>query len=362
MHRQFALSFFMVIFGLIGCKGKTEPQPASKTESLAAQPATPVSLNGAGATFPYPLYSKWISEYGKLKSDVRINYQSIGSSGGIRQMIAGSVDFGATDAPMTAEEMKSAKKKIVHIPTILGSVALAYNVAGVTDLKISPDVLAAIYLGKIKKWNDPKIVADNPGVKLPSADMNAVFRSDGSGTTAVFTDYLSKVSKDFSEKVGSGKSVSWPGGVGAKGNEGVTGQVKTMPGAIGYLELAYATQNNLSVAALKNKAGEFMKPSIEAISAAASGVPLPESLTVSITDSPVPGAYAISAYTYVIVHEDMADAAEGKAVADFLWWAIHAGQQHAAPLHYAPLPATAVELIEKRIKSLNHSRGALSTH
>ena len=189
-----------------------------------------------------------------------------------------------------------------------------------------------------------------------------LFRSDGSGTTAVFTDYLSKVSKDFSEKVGSGKSVSWPGGVGAKGNEGVTGQVKTMPGAIGYLELAYATQNNLSVAALKNKAGEFMKPSIEAISAAASGVPLPESLTVSITDSPVPGAYAISAYTYVIVHEDMADAAEGKAVADFLWWAIHAGQQHAAPLHYAPLPATAVELIEKRIKSLNHSRGALSTH
>jgi phosphate transport system substrate-binding protein len=268
-------------------------------------------------------------------------------------MIAGTVDFGATDAPMSDEEAKSAPKKIVHVPTILGAVVLAYNLEGVTDLKISPEVLAGIYLGKIKKWNDPKIVADNPDTKLPAKDMNAVFRSDGSGTTAVFTDYLSKVSEEFKEKVGAGKSVSWPGGVGAKGNEGVTGQVKTTPGSIGYLELAYAEQNKLSMASLRNKAGEFIKPSIEATSAAAAGVQLPESLTVSITDSPAPGAYPIAAYTYIIVHEDTADAAKGKGVADFLWWAIHAGQQYAAALQYAPLPPATVELVEKRIKSLS---------
>jgi phosphate transport system substrate-binding protein len=356
MTKPFVLAFALAMLGLVACKGKPDPQPAAQPGAGPSKPAEPVSLNGAGATFPYPLYSKWIAEYGKMNSNVRINYQSIGSGGGIRQMIAGTVDFGATDAPMSEEEAKSAPKKIVHVPTILGAVVLAYNLEGVTDLKISPEVLAGIYLGKIKKWNDPKIVADNPDVKLPAKDMNAVFRSDGSGTTAVFTDYLSKVSPEFKDKVGAGKSVSWPGGVGAKGNEGVTGQVKTTPGSLGYLELAYAEQNKLSMAALRNKAGEFIKPSIEATSAAAAGVQLPESLTVSITDSPAPGAYPIAAYTYIIVHEDTADAAKGKGVADFLWWAIHAGQQFAAPLQYAPLPAATVEQVEKRIKSL-HSGG-----
>jgi phosphate transport system substrate-binding protein len=353
MTKQFVFTLALALLGLVACKGKPEPQPAAQSGAAPSKSADPVSLNGAGATFPYPLYSKWIAEYGKANPNVRINYQSIGSGGGIRQMIAGTVDFGATDAPMSDEEAKSAPKKIVHVPTILGAVVLAYNLEGVTDLKISPEVLAGIYLGKIKKWNDPKIVADNPDTKLPAKDMNAVFRSDGSGTTAVFTDYLSKVSEEFKEKVGAGKSVSWPGGVGAKGNEGVTGQVKTTPGSIGYLELAYAEQNKLSMASLRNKAGEFIKPSIEATSAAAAGVQLPESLTVSITDSPAPGAYPIAAYTYIIVHEDTADAAKGKGVADFLWWAIHAGQQYAAALQYAPLPPATVELVEKRIKSLS---------
>jgi phosphate transport system substrate-binding protein len=352
MYKQLAL-IFLVVFGLTGCKGKSESKPVAQGDTPSAKTAEPVSLNGAGATFPYPLYSKWLSEYAKVKQDVRINYQSIGSGGGIRQLMAGTVDFGASDAPMTEAELKSAPRKVVHIPTILGSVVLAYNLDGVPELKISPEVLAGIYLGAIKKWNDPKIAADNPGVALPNKDLNAVFRSDGSGTTDVFTDYLCKVSPEFAQKVGRGKSVSWPGGVGAKGNEGVTGQVKTTPGAIGYLELAYATQSKLTTAAIRNKAGEFTKSSIEAVSAAAAGVPLPESLTVSITDSPAPGAYPIAAYTYVIVYEDTTDAAKGKAVADFLWWAVHAGQQHAAPLHYAPLPATAVELVEKRIKSLS---------
>jgi phosphate transport system substrate-binding protein len=352
MTKPFVLTLTLVVLGLVACRGKPDPQPAAGANPGQANHAEPVSVNGAGATFPYPLYSKWIAEYGKANTNVRINYQSIGSGGGIRQMIAGTVDFGATDAPMSEEEAKGSPKKIVHVPTTLGAVVLAYNLEGVADLKLSPEVLAGIYLGTIKKWNDPKIVADNPDTKLPAKDMNAVFRSDGSGTTAVFTDYLSKVSAEFKDKVGAGKSVSWPGGVGAKGNEGVTGQVKTTPGSIGYLELAYATQNQLSMAALRNKAGEFIKPSIEATSAAASGVALPESLTVSITDSPAPGAYPISAYTYIIVHEDTTDATKGKSVAEFLWWAIHAGQQFAGPLQYAPLPPATVELVEKRIKSL----------
>lgn len=338
---------------LLGCKGKPDEHAAPQGGAAAPKSAEPLSLNGAGATFPYPLYSKWIAEYGKAKKDVQINYQSIGSGGGIRQMIAGTVDFGATDAPMTDSEMQGAPRKIVHVPTILGAVALAYNLEGVEELKLSPEALAGIYLGTIKKWNDPKIAADNAGVTLPATDVNAVFRSDGSGTTAVFTDYLNKVSSEFKDKVGQGKSVSWPGGVGAKGNEGVTGQVKTTPGALGYVELAYAVQNKLPTVALKDKNGDYVKPSIEAVSAAAGGIELPESLTASITDSPAPGAYPIAAYTYIIVHEDTPNASKGKGVSDFLWWAIHDGQQFAAPLHYAPLPQPVVKQVEERIKSLS---------
>jgi phosphate transport system substrate-binding protein len=311
-----------------------------------------LSLTGAGATCPYPLYSKWLSEFGKTRPDIRINYQSIGSGGGIRQVMAGTVDFGATDAPMTESEEQKAPKRLVHVPTTLGAVVLAYNVPGVSDLKLSSEALAGIFLGEIKKWNDPKIAETNGGVALPDQDIMAVFRSDGSGTTAVFTDYLSKVSDAFDKDVGQGKSVKWPVGLGAKGNEGVTGQIKTTPGAIGYVELAYATQNKLPVAALKNQKGEFVAPSIDAITKAADGVTMPAALTVSITDSPGAGAYPIAAYTYLLVYEDATDAPKGKAIAEFLNWAVHDGQNFAAPLHYAPLPTSVVKLVEARLATL----------
>jgi phosphate transport system substrate-binding protein len=338
---------------VVGCKGKGESaEQTSAAANTAAAPAGPISLNGAGATFPYPLYSKWIAEYGKGNPNVQINYQSIGSGGGIQQIKTGTVDFGASDAPMTESELKSAPRPLLHIPTTLGAVAVAYNLPDVKELKLSSEALVGIFLGTVKKWNDPKIVATNPGVTLPATDVSAVFRSDGSGTTSVFTDYLSKVSPEFKEKVGQGKSVSWPSGLGAKGNEGVTGQVKTTPGAIGYVELAYAKQNNLSVVALQDKAGDFIVPSVEAITAAASGVELPESLTASITDSPAKGAYPIASYTYLLVYADSQQEAKGKALVNFPWWAAHEGQKFGAPLEYAPLPEKVIEKVEARIKSL----------
>lgn len=312
-----------------------------------------VSLNGAGATFPFPLYSKWMAEYNRQHPDVRINYQSIGSGGGIRQIIAGTVDFGATDAPMTEDEAKKAPRPIVHIPTTLGAVAVTYNVPGVTQaLKLTPEVLAEIYLGTVSKWNDPKLAGLNPGVSLPDKNISVVYRSDGSGTTAVFSEYLAKVSSAWKEKVGVGKSVKWPTGLGAKGNEGVTGQVKTTPGSVGYVELAYATQNEMPVAAIKNQAGEFVEPKLAAVSAAAKGQPLPESLHVSITNPPGQGAYPIASYTYLLVYEDMKEPREAQALAGFLWWAIHDGQKFAEALHYAPLPPLVVAKVEARLKDL----------
>src|SRR5215213_7244630 len=233
-------------------------------------PGGAVSLQGAGATFPNPLYQKWLSEYGKLHSNIRIDYQSIGSGGGIKQLKEQTVDFGASDAPMKDEDLKSAPGEVLHIPTVLGAVVITYNLQGVSQaLRFSPEVLADIFLGKIKKWNDPKISADNPGVTLPATDITVVHRSDGSGTSAVFTDYLSKVSAEWKEKVGSGTSPSWPTGIGGKGNEGVTGQVKNTPNTIGYVELAYALKNNLPVGQIKNQAGVFVAPSLEAVTAAA---------------------------------------------------------------------------------------------
>lgn len=329
-------------------------------ESHAGSPAPipsqagPITLNGAGATFPYPLYSKWIAEYNKQFPNIRINYQSIGSGGGIRQIIAGTVDFGATDAPMKADEAKQAPGKLWHIPATIGAVVVSYNVPEVSDaLKLSPETLSGIYLGQIKKWNDPKIQADNPGAKLPAKDIAVVYRTDGSGTTAVYTDYLAAVSREWKEKVGAGKSVKWPVGLGAKGNEGVTGQVKTTPYTIGYIERAYATQNKLPMAELKNKGGKFVAPSTAAMSAAAEGVEMPAELYVSLVDSAAEKAYPITGYTYLLVYADAKDGGKGEAIAKYLWWALHDGQKFAESLDYAPLPAKVVTLVEARLKELS---------
>ncbi len=314
-----------------------------------------VRLQGAGATFPNPLYQKWLSEYGKANSAIRIDYQSIGSGGGIKQIKEQTVDFGATDAPMKDEDLKSAPGELLHIPTVLGAVVITYNLQGVTQpLRFSPDVIADIFLGKLKRWDDPRIKADNPGVSLPAADITVVHRSDGSGTSAVFTDYLSKVSPEWKEKVGSGTSPSWPTGQGGKGNEGVTGMVKNQPNTVGYVELAYAVQNKLPVALIKNASGNFVEPSLDAVTAAAAeSLPTtPPDLRVSITNAGGANAYPISSYTYILAYKDQKDAAKGKALVDFLWWGIHDGEAFAKNLQYAPLPADIVKRAEAQINSI----------
>jgi phosphate transport system substrate-binding protein len=321
---------------------------ALATAGLAAEP---LLITGAGATFPYPLYSKWFSEYNKLHPDIRFNYQSIGSGGGIRQMTEKTVDFGATDAPMTDEELHKGPT-LVHIPTVLGAVVVVYNVPGVPALRLSPGTLAGIFLGKITHWNDPELLKDNPGAKLPASAITVAHRADGSGTTAIFTDYLAKVSPDWKGQVGSGKSVKWPVGLGGKGNEGVTGHVKTTEGAIGYVELAYANQNHLTMASLKNKSGAFVKPSLESTTAAAAGVTLPEDFRVSITDPAGATAYPISSFTYLLVDRTPKDAQKGAAIVRFLSWAVHDGQKLAPALDYAPLPAPVVTRVDQRLGQL----------
>ena len=321
-----------------------------------------VSLQGAGATFPNPLYQKWLSEYGKQHPNIRIDYQSIGSGGGIKQLKEQTVDFGASDAPMKDEDLKSAPGEVLHIPTVLGAVVIIYNLEGVNQtLRFSPEVLVDIYLGKIKKWNDPRIAADNSGASLPAVDITVVYRSDGSGTSAVFTDYLSKVSGEWKEKVGAGTSPRWPAGLGAKGNEGVTGQVKKTPNTIGYVELAYAVQNKLPVANMKNASGAFVEPSIDSVTAAAaaSAGSTPDDLRVSITNAAGPTAYPIASYTYILVYKNQRDAAKGKALVDFLWWGIHDGESFAKELQYAPLPADIVSRAESKINSITAGGAAL---
>ncbi|OFX20991.1 MAG: phosphate ABC transporter substrate-binding protein PstS [Anaeromyxobacter sp. RBG_16_69_14] len=311
---------------------------------------SPLLITGAGATFPFPLYSKWFSDYNKKLPDLRFNYQSIGSGGGIKQITEKTVDFGATDALMTEEEMAKAPG-IVHIPTVLGAVVVTYNGA-MQDLKLTPETVSGIFLGAITKWNDPKLARDNPGVKLPDTAITVAHRSDGSGTTSIFTDYLAKVSPEWKSKVGAGKSVKWPVGLGAKGNEGVTGLVKGTPGAVGYVELAYANQNKLPMAQLKNRDGNFVKPSITATSEAAAGVAMPDDFRVSITDAAGKTSYPIAAFTYLLVYKDQADKAKGEALVRFLWWAIHEGQASAAPLDYAPLPKAVVAKVEKKLEGM----------
>lgn len=321
-----------------------------------------VTLQGAGASFPSPLYQKWLSEYGKIHGNVKIDYQSIGSGGGIKQLKEQTVDFGASDAPMTDADLKSAPGEIVHVPTVLGAVVITYNLGGINQpLRFSPEALSDIFLGKIKKWNDPKIAADNPGVTLPTSDITVIHRSDSSGTSAVFTDYLSKVSAEWKEKVGAGVSPSWPTGIGGKGNEGVTGQVKNTPNTIGYVELAYAAKNKLPVAHIKNAGGAFIEPSIDAVTAAASAsaTNMPDDLRISITNAEGAQAYPISSYTYILVYKDQKDAAKGKALVDFLWWGIHDGENFGKELHYAPLPPDVVKKAETKINSVTSNGTAL---
>ncbi len=314
-----------------------------------------IRLQGAGATFPNPLYQKWLSEYGKAHTNIKIDYQSIGSGGGIKQIQARTVDFGASDAPMTDAEMKASPAELVHIPTVLGAVVITYNLSGVSQpLRFSPDVIADIFLGRIKKWNDARIKADNANATLPDADITVVHRAEASGTSFVFTDYLAKVSADWKQKVGADKSPNWPVGQGGKGNEGVTGQIKQQPNTIGYVELAYAGQNKLPVALIKNASGNFVEPSIDAVTTAAAGsaASTPDDLRVSITDATGATAYPISSYTYILAYKNQSDEAKGRALVDFLWWGIHDGESFAKDLQYAPLPAEIVKRAEAKISSI----------
>jgi phosphate transport system substrate-binding protein len=322
--------------------------------TLPAPATGQMLMNGAGATFPYPIYSKWFDEYAKIDPSARFNYQSIGSGGGIRQITARTVDFGASDGPMTDEQLKAAPGELLHIPTVLGAVVATYNLPSNPTLHFTPDVLADIFLGKITKWNDPRITGANPGVSLPDQPIVVVHRSDGSGTTYIWVDYLSKVSKEWEQKVGRGTSVNWPVGLGGKGNEGVAGQVKNTPGGLGYVELAYAVQNKLPVGVVKNAAGKFVEPTIESTTAAAAGASkdMPADFRVSLTNPPGDDAYPIASFTWLLVYKNQPDETKGKALAKFLWWATHEGQKYPKDLLYAPLPAPVVKQIEAKLKEI----------
>jgi phosphate transport system substrate-binding protein len=339
---------------LTACGGGTQ-QPVSTTQP--AEGGT-IQISGAGATFPYPIYSKWFAEYNRLHSNVRINYQSIGSGGGIRQLLNQTVFFGATDGPMTDEQLKTAPGPILHLPTVLGAVVPVYNVPGITDeLKFTGPLLADMYLGKVKKWNDPAIAKLNPGVKLPATDLTIVHRSDGSGTTYIFVDYLSKVSPEFKTTVGVNTSVNWPVGVGGKGNEGVSGLVSQTPGSIGYVELIYALQTKTAFGSVQNAAGEFVKASVDSVTkaAAAAAANMPADFRVSITNAEGAGSYPISSFTWILLYENPTDKAAAKAMVDFMHWALSDGEKFAAELGYAPLPDSVVKLEEAALQKITVS-------
>ncbi len=312
------------------------------------------TLNGAGATFPNPMYSKWFSEYHKLHSEVQVNYQSIGSGGGIRQVIAGTVDFGASDMPMTDKQLQEAKTKILNIPTVLGADVPAYNIPEVRgELKFTPEALAGIFLGKISKWNDKAITSVNPGVNLPDKEIIVVHRSDGSGTSFIWTDYLSKVSPEWKSQVGADTSVKWPVGLGGKGNEGVAGSIRQLSGAIGYVELIYAVQNKITYGSVRNSAGSFVKASLEGVTAAAASAPkMPDDFRVSITNAPGKDAYPISSFTWLLIPAQAKDPAKGKILADFLNWMVTDGQKMTAELSYAPLPENVAAKVKEAIKQV----------
>ena len=327
--------------------------------AILALPAVgQTKLNAAGATFPYPIYSKWFDEYHKLHPDIEINYQSIGSGGGIRQVTEGTVEFGASDMPMTDEQLASAsshlKTKVLNIPTVLGADVPAYNIPGVSaELKFTPELLAGIFLGTISNWSDPTIAKVNPDVKLPSQDIYVVHRSDGSGTTFIWTDYLSKVSPEWKSQVGSGTSVKWPKGLGGKGNEGVAGSIRQLPGSIGYVELIYAVQNKIPYGSVRNSAGTFVKASLDGVTAAAASAPkMPADFRVSITNAPGKDAYPISSFTWLLIPQQAKDPAKGKIVADFLNWMVSDGQKMTTALSYAPLPDNVAAKVKDAIKTV----------
>ena len=349
----FAAPLILACGGSNGASGDTTAAGAA----IAANAESGVALTGAGATFPFPIYSKWFSDYA-AKTGVKINYQSIGSGGGIRQLQERTVDFGATDAPMTDEEMAKAKGgPVVHIPTVLGAVVVTYNLPDVKQpLKLDGPLIADIFAGRVSKWNDARIGALNAGATMPNQNIVVVHRSEGSGTTYIFSDYLSAVSPAWKVSPGKGKELQWPVGLGAKGNEAVAGQIKQTPGSIGYVELAYAKQNNLSTAAIKNAAGQFVTPSIEAVTAAAAGaaeqLPANTDYRLSIVNAPGQGAYPISSFTWLLIYKNQPNADKGKKLQDFLRWALHDGEQSAAALDYAPLPASIVTRLDSIVGSL----------
>ncbi len=369
-----------VIFGITACTsgGSTTTQPTT-TQSTTTAPTTKptttttvppsttpvklVNLNGAGATFPAPLYTRWFDAFYQL-TGAKINYQAVGSGAGINQVTAGTVDFGASDGIMTDNQTAKAEAAfgpILHIPMTCGAVAVIYNIPGIgsTPIKLTGEVLADIYLKNITKWNDPKITALNPDLALPATSIAVVHRSDGSGTTFIFTNYLSKVSSDWSTKVGNATSVNWPGDIGGQGNAGVAGQVQQIPGSIGYVELAYALQNNISYATLKNASGNFINPTLASTSKAAEGVTLPDDMKVMLTNSANPDAYPIVGLTWLLVYKNQTDEAKAETLVKMLWWGIHSGQEYTDALSYARLSSDAVAKAEKEIQSINYNGQSL---
>jgi phosphate transport system substrate-binding protein len=346
------------VLSIAACGGGGQPVRPDAASAAGGAAGDALDINGAGATFPNPLYTKWFAEYNRLHPNIRINYQPIGSGGGIRQLTAKTVFFGATDSPMTDEQLKAAPGAVLHVPTVLGAVVPVYNVEGPgSDLKFTGQVLADIFLGKVKKWNDPALAAINPGVKLPSQDITVVHRSDGSGTTFIFLDFLSKVSPDFKSRVGASTSVNWPVGVGGKGNEGVAGLVSQTPGSIGYVELIYALQNKIPYGSVQNAAGEFLKASVQSVTVAAaeSATAIPDDFRVSITNAPGKGVYPISSFTWLLLYKDAAEPARAKAMVDFVNWAITDGQVHASEMGYAPLPPALVERERSALQTVKTS-------
>ncbi len=311
-------------------------------------------INGAGATFPYPIYSKWFDEYAKVDTSVRFNYQSIGSGGGQKQIMAETVDFGASDGPMSDDNLAKTPRKLLHIPTVAGADVLTYNIPGNPKLKIDGPTIVDIFMGKVTKWNDPKIQSQNPGTKLPDTDIVVVHRSDGSGTTYIWVDYLSSVSKEWEKEVGRGTSVNWPTGLGGKGNEGVAGQVKQLPGSVGYVELAYAKQNKLPYADVKNAAGNYITPEIDSVTEALGTAKIPDDFRFSMVNPPGEKAYPISGCTWLLVYEQQKDAGKGKKLVEFLNWAITKGEGMASTLDYAPLPKNVQERVLERIKTIKY--------
>ena len=319
---------------------------------ISATASAQMMINGAGATFPYPIYSKWFDEYAKVDPSVRFNYQSIGSGGGQKQILAQTVDFGASDGPMSDDNLAKARGKLLHIPTVAGADVVAYNLQGNPALKLDADAIAGIFLGQIKKWNDPEIKALNAGVTLPDQEIVVVHRSDGSGTTYIWTDYLSKISPEWKTKVGTNTSVNWPTGIGGKGNEGVAGQIKQTPGALGYVELIYAVQNKMPYAEIKNAVGEFVKPTLESVTAALATADIPDDFRFSMTNAPGKGAYPIAGATWLLVYQQQKDAAKGKKLVEFLKWSLTDGEKMAKDLQYAPLPESVQQRVLKRIDEI----------